>query len=437
MNKNSKNIVSDEAMPAEVRFGYVAISAFFVALLVWGALIPLATGAIAPGVVGVEGNSKIVQHLSGGLVKEIYAKEGDLVEQGVQLVSLDEKPLQSKYNALKSQYILLLARSSRLESESLGRSYVVYSDWLMSRKDEAEVIAAINNQERIFKSDLALVKEREETYTHRINQALTQLNSSQARLLSTNSRAQRANAELVKYQQLLSQGLVTRNQTFSLDNSYRQIEDTQESLRGTIGSTQSLISQYRSELSESKMGRSNQSAKLLDALQEQLASLKKDLDVTEDLLEQTVIRAPISGYIVKLMINTVGGVIGAGQKLMEIVPNTKKLVIKANVTTKDRNSIQVGQSAEVRFSAFNQRSTQPIQGKVVLVSADRLIDPITNTPYYSANIELTEDPSIKLSGQKIYPGMQAEVIISTGERTTLDYLISPLTQSFNRALREN
>ncbi len=122
---------------------------------------------------------------------------------------------------------------------------------------------------------------------------------------------------------------------------------------------------------------------------------------------------------------------------MEIVPNNKKLMIEARVDPKDRNSIQVGQAAEVRFNAFNRRSTLPINAKVVIVSADRLIDPTTNTPYYNTKVELLEDPAIKLSGAAIHPGMQAEVIIRTGERTTLNYLIAPLTQSFNRALREN
>jgi HlyD family type I secretion membrane fusion protein len=424
-------------MPAEVRFGYLAISVFIVGLLTWAALIPLATGAIAPGVVSVEGNSKIVQHLSGGLVREIHTKEGELVKKGAKLISLDEKPLKSRFNALNSQFILLQARSSRLEAESMARNRVTYSEWLLERTDDAEVAAAINSQERIFQSGLNLLREQEATYQYRISQARTLIDSNQQRLYATNARVQSASAELSKYQQLLSQGLVTRTQTYSLDNAYRDIQDTQESLYGSIGSTQALIQQYQAERSEAKMASRNQAAKLLNTLQEQLATVEKDLNVTRDLLSQTSLRAPISGYVVNLMVNTIGGVVSPGQTVMEIVPNNRNLIIKTNVNTQDRASIKVGQSADVRFSAFNQRSTQAVKGQVVVLSADRIIDPITNIPYYSADIELTEDPSVKLNGEIIHPGMQAEVIISTGKRTTLDYLLSPLTQSFNRALRED
>ncbi len=427
----------DEAMPSEIRYGYWAIAAFLALLMIWAASVPLATGAIAPGIVSVEGNSKIVQHLNGGRIKDILTREGDLVFEGDTLITLEKKPLQTKLSALKSQYILLLSRESRLLAESNSNDKIIFSSWLLDRKDDPEIIEAMNSQRRIINSNRDLLREKEITYKHRISQASTNISSNRSRYQSTQARINNVKSELDNYQQLLARGLVTRNQTFSLENTHSQTQDQLASLQGSINSSRGLIAQYKAEVSEYKASQKHQAAIELDRLQDRIASVQKDLISTENLLMQTDIVAPISGYIVKLKSNTIGGVITPGQKIMEIVPNNKKLIIEARVDPKDRNSIKVGQTAEVRFSAFNRRSTLPINAKVVIVSADRLVDPTTNTPYYNTTIELLEDPAIKLSGAAIHPGMQTEVIIRTGERTTLNYLIAPLTQSFNRALREN
>lgn len=427
----------DEAIPPEVRIGYWAIAAFLALLLFWGASVPLATGAIAPGVVSVEGNSKTIQHLKGGRINEILVKDGDLVTQGQTLLRLEKTQIEAKYSALKSQYILLLARDARLKAESNTLSSISYSNWLIDRKDDPEVVEAMNSQERIFHSNLDLLREKEITYSHRIAQAKTLMVSNRSRLSSNRARINSVNSELANYQQLLAQGLVTRSQTFSLESTKGQTQDQIDLLQGNINSSQGLISQYKAEISEYKILQKNQAAKELDKLQDQISSVQKDLNSEKDLLAQTDIQAPISGYIVNLKTNTIGGVIAPGQNIMEIVPNNKRLMITARVEPKDRNSIAVGQNAEVRFSAFNRRSTLPIKGEVLVVSADRLIDAVTNTPYYNTTIELLEDPAIKLSGATIYPGMQTEVIINTGKRTAADYVLSPLTQSFNRALREN
>ena len=427
----------DEAMPSEIRYGYWAIAVFLALLLTWAALVPLATGVIAPGVVSVEGNSKVVQHLNGGRIKAIQIREGDLVMQGETLISLDKTQLETKFSALKSQFILLLSRESRLKAESSNLKTITFSDWLIERGDDPEIVEAMNNQIRIFDSNRDLLREKEMTYKHRISQARTLISSNRSRYQSTQARIQNVNSELSNYQQLLARGLVTRNRTFALENTRSETQDQLDSLQGGINSSRGLISQYKAEVSEYKATQKHLAIKELDGLQDRITSIHKDLASTENFLQQSDILAPINGYVVNLKMNTIGGIITPGQNLMEIVPNNKNLMITAQVDPKDRNSIKVGQTAEVRFSAFNRRSTIPIKAKVVVVSADRLVDPVTNISYYNTKIELLEDPSIKLSGEKIHPGMQTEIIISTGERTTLNYLISPITQSFNRAFREN
>ncbi len=429
---------ADEAVPKEVRIGYWAIAAFLLLLLLWGATVPLASGTIAPGVVGVEGSSKTVQHLSGGLIKEIQIKEGDLVTQDQALVMLEKIHIQNKYDALKTQFILLQARESRLKAESNALTNIVFSNHLTTKMNNPEVVEAMHSQQRIFDSNRDLLYEKEITYRHRISQARTLMTSNQTRLSSNKARINTVDSELSNYQRLLAQGLVTRSQTFSLQNTKSQTQDQINSLQGSINSSRGLIAQYKAEISEFKMAQKNQATKELDGLQDKIASIQKDLNSTGSLLKQTVIKAPISGFIVNLKANTIGGVITAGQTIMEILPNNKNFIIEAHVDPKDRDSIKVGQLADVRFSAFGRRAL-PIKGKVIFVSADRIVDTSTATkkPYYKTKIELLEDPAIKLNGAEIHPGMQTEVIISTGNRTASDYFLSPLTKSFNRALREN
>lgn len=427
----------DDAIPKEVRIGYWTIAVFLTLLILWGATVPLASGAIAPGVVSVEGNTKIVQHLKGGRVKEILVKEGDLIAQGQTLLRLETTLDQNKYNALKTQYVLLQTRESRLRAESIGLTTLSFSKELMLQENNPEVVEAMNSQRRVFDSNKDLLHEKEVTYKHRISQASTLISSNLSRLSSSKERINSVNSELSSYQRLLAQGLVTRSQTFSLQSTKSQAQDQMNSLQGSINSSRGLIAQYKAEISEFKMMQKNNATKELDRLQDQITSVQRDLSSIKNILYQADIKAPISGYVVSLEANTIGGVIAAGKNIMGIVPNNKQLIIEAHVDPKDRNSIEVGQSAEVRFSAFNRRSTLPINGKVLIVSADRVVDEVTNRPYYNVKIKLSEDPTVKLNGATIHPGMQTEVIISTGKRTASDYFISPLTQSFNRALREN
>lgn len=434
--KSPSYILKGDALPLEIRIGYWAIAAFIVILLVWVASIPLASGAIAPGVVSVSGSSKVVQHLNGGRIIDILIKEGDLVQKGEVLIKLDETQLQEKYHSLKSLYILLLSRKSRLQAESNGLSKIVYANWLQERMNDAQVVEAINNQERIFNSNISLLHEKETTYRHRINQAQTLISSDQSRLSTTHERANNINVELNQYQKLLRKGLVTRNQTFSLENSKNEVNSQVYALTGSIQSNKSRVSQLKAEVSEYKILQKNKAVKELDTLQDKIASTNKDLSLTRYLLAQTTIKAPIEGYIVNLKAKTIGGIIASGQEIMGIVPNNKSLMVLARVDVKDRDTIKVGLDADVRFSAFNRRTTLPIKGRVVVVSADRTVDALTNISYYNTKIELLEDPSVKLHGSTIYPGMLAEVIIQTGERTVSDYFLAPILSSFNKALRE-
>ena len=243
--------------------------------------------------------------------------------------------------------------------------------------------------------------------------------------------------ELAEYEKLKNQGLITRPQLLELKIRKSDLEEELGDVEAEVAEATELKAQYESSIAEAIKLRKQESAENLDRLRDTNARLQQRFTAIQDELGRTKISSPLGGYVVNLNASTKGGVIEAGEVIMEIVPDTDKLMIEARVDPKNRNTIHAGQKAEVRFSAFSQRNTLPIPGRVSLISADRMIDPATNTAFYRTMIELEVSDDETIGGMQIHPGMHAEVMIITGERTVLDYLFSPITRSFNRALRED
>ena len=196
------------------------------------------------------------------------------------------------------------------------------------------------------------------------------------------------------------------------------------------------IAEEKLKILELNTNRLNEVVAQLRETQTLILDLSERIRAAEDVLARTLIRSPLTGTIVNLRIHTVGGVVARGEPLMEIVPLGERLVIQAQVDTADIDSVYPGLVAQIRLTAFNQRHLKPIEGNVVSVSADRLTDERTGVPYYLAQIELTDESLAELGDLELYPGMQAEVMIVTGARTALDYILRPVTRSFDRALRE-
>lgn len=417
--------------------GYLVTALFLGSVVAWAALVPISSAAIAPGVVGKEGYRKIVQHLEGGIIQNILIKDGDTVEAGQTLIELADVQSRADFDLLEKQKALATAKELALVAAQLGEDEVMLPEWLAMERLDPSVRDAINGQieatlvaNRLYFDQLDIT-DRQIRVARQKAAALNEETLALERSLALVEQEYAENAELQK------QGLITRKVVFDLQ---RQMSDTEVQYRANKVAVQST----RQEISDLQMDRAqlvaSQSRRLgeeLDEVREELVRLGEKLSKTQDTLERTIIRAPTSGVVVSLQVNTVGGVISSGQPLLEIVPTSGKLIVEARVDPNDRDSVQVGQKAEVRFSAFNRRLTDPVQGRVALISADRLIDSVTNEGFYQAQIELLEDPEQALQGGRVYPGMQAETLIITGSRTALSYLVQPVVGSFNRAFRED
>ncbi len=416
--------------------GYLILGAFISALLAWTIFVPLSTAAIAPGVVSVDGYSKKIQHLEGGIIKEIRVKDGDRVSSGQILMILDKTQAQEEYDSLRTQLVLASTRHARLIAEK-QQTDIIFPQWILADSSDPVIKNAIAKQtesliarQQDHQQKLTIVQNRME----RLNNQLHQLSAS----FKAQKRQLAIVREELKYnQQFLQQGLITRRDLFKLQNNEIGTEIEIKEKQSQIAAIKQQISQLQLQKSDIISARNTEISQQIQTDREQIVKLTHLVTKAKDVLSRKTITAPVSGTIVNLKKHTIGGVITAGEIIMDIVPTGQKLLVDAHVEPKDRDIILPGQKAQVRFTAFNQRVLRPIKGLVKVISADRLTDPVTQQPYYLATIELTEDPAAVLNNTPIYPGMQATILIITGDRTAIEYLTDPILRRFTRAFRED
>lgn len=421
---------------SDIRLGYGLIAFIMVLMFAVAGTVPLSSAAIAPGVVGVAGQKKSIQHLEGGIVSNIHVSDGDLVTAGQTLVELNDVQPRAAYEELRIRLVQAKAELLRWHAEQQGKSDIDTGQWVRVYADDPTFLTAIQTQQEVMRSRLTVFNEKLANFSHQIAQAKEQINGRMARIANLRKQLHLVDAELDEYLRLKESGMTTRKQLFDLRQERAQIDVQLDDSVSTMAVAKQLVAQFDSQILELRGMRMQESAENLDRLRDEIGQLEQQGAAAGNQLQRVVIKSPISGFVVNSIVHTTGGVVTPGQVIMEIIPTNEALIIDVKVDPKDRNSLQVGQDAEIRFNAFDRRNTEPVKGKVTVISADRLLDPVAQTPYYKTSIALTEDPSVKLGGAVLHPGMQAEAVIVTGDRTVLSYLVAPLTRSLNRAFRE-
>jgi len=390
-----------------IYIGYLILFLFLGSVVAWSAYAPISSAAIASGLVGKDGYRKTVQHLEGGIIHQIFIKEGDNVKSNQELISLEDIQSKSDYDLLRKQKIIALTKEACLIAESKHEDKVS-----LKLPSDVKLEALDNSVRDAIDGHIEAFYVRRELHKGQLN--------------------------IIDQRILQAEEKITH--VFNLKRDRASNETDKTSNQVETETTRQEINNLQMEKSELVANNTKRIVSSLDSVRDQLVNLDEKLAKTEDRLERTVIRAPIEGVVVDLRVNTIGGVIQSGEPLLDIVPEAGKLIIEAQVDPRDRDTVRVGQDAEVRFTAFNQRITEPVPGKVVLISADRLVDQTLDgkqLAYYKAKIELLEDPANVMNGAPVYPGMQADVMIITGDRTALQYFLKPIVKSFNRAFRDD
>ncbi|MFT6304785.1 MAG: HlyD family type I secretion membrane fusion protein [Pseudomonadales bacterium] len=340
------------------------------------------------------------------------------------------------YHSLDDQVIQRGIELARWDAERRALRSIVLPDWLLDHSNVNEVAHSLATQEELLQASYAVKHETLSDLRYQLEQFAGDSAAASSRIALLEQKRRLVKQELENLRRIEKTGLITRSQVFKLEKEHSDLNlDVNES-RSNIQQAEAQSAQIKSRISE--LGNANRQ-KLIEGKTQanfNLEKLKQQLAVSKNQMRRLTIVSPIEGFVVNSSVNTIGGVIRAGETIMELVPRNERLLIESQVEPKDRDTIRVGQRAEVRFSAFDKRSTRPVQGVVTLISADRVINPANQSAYYNTIIELVEDPQVVLDGAEIYPGMQTDVLIVTGEQTLLHYLTSPLARSFNRALRE-
>ena len=423
-----------------VRFGMLTLSIGFGGFLLWAALAPLDEGVPGSGIVGVDTKRKTIQHLRGGIVESLEVREGDRVKSGDVLLRLNDTEVKAQLDIAQGQYWTVKAVESRLLAERDGRSQVTFpADMVAAAKSDPRAVDAMRVQGQLFSARRAALTSELGTMDENITGLNEQIRGLQSVEAGKKTQIALLEKEAASLRGLVEEGFVPRNKLYELERTLADIS-------GTRGSDLASIARAQAAINEMKLRKLQRQQDFRKEVETQMTDTQREVGTQSDRLfalkeefERTVIKAPTDGYVVGLEAHTVGGVIRPGDRIMDIVPEGDVLVVEAQLPVNLIDKVQVGQLANMHLQIVLGGGVQPsIQGKVVKVSADRLTDQRTGVPYYLARIQITEQGETELRKYKITPqaGMQADVVIITGERTVLQYLLRPLFSRLQAGMKE-
>ena len=430
---NESTVQAERSQRRLVMAGFLIILLGFGGLGAWAALAPLQSAALAPGVVKVSSGRKIIQHLEGGIVKEILVKEGQEVSAGQVLIRLDDTIPRTRVEMLRGRLDRLLIRAARLEAERSGADRVAIPEELEPRRDEPEVAQLLAGEERVFRSRRDLLRGQTDVYRQRSQQAEEKITGLQDQMKSVRTQLNYIRKEIKAATQLLEKGIYEKPKYYALKRTEARLSGQLGAYRSKIAETRELIIENQLRVIELEKRTQKEINAQLQKARTDIFDLRDQLRVASDTLARTEIVAPEAGTVVGLQVHTINGVIKKGASILGIVPRDDRLIIEARVRIEDIDVVHRGLEAEVRLTAFNMRTTPTLPGKVTRVSADRFEDPRTGMAYYLAEVAI--DPG-HTNDLELFPGMSAQVYLVTGKRTTMEYLLKPIQDSIRKGLLE-
>jgi HlyD family type I secretion membrane fusion protein len=418
-------------------FGYLFMLASLGTFGLWASTAPLAGATIAAGYVAAAGQNIMIQHLEGGIIETIHAREGDHVKAGQPLLTLDSTIAEAQLNRMLKQLAALRAKGKRLEAErDLKERLEIPEDIVPGAPRGVDFDDVITEQQVEFAARYARYVAEREILNQRIealNEAITGL---EVQKKASSDQLAIVRDEIDRKKLLLDSGLTNRSEYTALLRAEAELIGQVGSLQSQVASSSTQIIETKQQIERLTTSRVEDAVAELNTERATIADVEEQARAAQSVLDRTVIRAPADGIIVRSVHNSVSSVVRAGEPFMELLPTTDKLVIEARISPHDIDTLRIGQSARLHFSALNARTTPQVPGTVTYISADRLIDQQSGQPYYTARLKIDELPA-EVRRDQIYPGMPVETYIGTGDRTFLEYLVRPLLDSFGRAFREN
>ena len=435
MNTPAQNFVdTDDAKSS--RLGWLILLIGFGGFMLWAWLAPMDEGAPIPGTVTLVGNRKTIQHSTGGVVDKVLVKEGQTVKAGDVLVKLNTTKSNADLNIVRSQWISLRGAEARLGAERSRLGNVRFPQWFDEHTDDPRVQETVRVQNELFRARNAS-----------INNELSALQETEAALVRTLQNVEQSMVQKqsqVRFSEEQMQGLrEMAKEGFLARNRLLDAERSNAAVAGSLADDNANLARTRGQLGEVRMRMAQRRSEYQREVQTQLAEVQHQADELESKLSavqfdntSAEVRSPVDGVVTALQVFTEGGVVGAGGKLMEIVPVSDKMEIEGQLAVHLVDKIVPGLPVSITFPALQTRKTPIIQGHVRTVSADRLTDQRTGAPFYLVKIEIPPESYKALNGQVILPGMPADSLAKIGERTLIDYLVKPFTDRLRTALTE-
>lgn len=422
---------------AYLRWGLWLVIVGFGGFLCWASFAPLDRGVPVSGSVVVTGNRKAVQHPGGGVIAQLRVHDGEKVQAAQVLVVMNTVTTQTRRDALQSQLRSLQLQMARWAAERTGESEIVLLPELAAVRDEPEVVEQLALQRQLLINRRAALRSELAAIDEGVAGTQALLSGMQSLLSSKQQQKRLLNEQLSGIRGLAAKGYVARNQLLSMEGELASVEGEISQTHGSIGRLQRQAIELRLQAQQRRDEYSKEVNTQLADGQVQIAALKNQLEKAQADLQDTQIKAPVAGTVVGMAVFTEGGVIQAGQQLMEIVPEDSPMEVEARVPVELIDKVHQALLVELLFSAFDQSTTPRVAGEVTMVGAYRLVDEQTGKPYYALRVKVTQEGMDKLQGLTIRPGMPVEGFIRTGERLLMNYLLKPLTDRLHLALTES
>lgn len=418
------------------RWGLMALGLGFGGFLLWAALAPLDEGVPAHGSVAIDTKRKAVQHLSGGIVREVLVREGDLVKEGQPLFLLDAAVAKANYESVRQRYLGLRAMQGRLLAEQSGGPTIDWHPDLSAAQSDPWIRSQMTAQEQLFRSRRAGLQAELQAIEESLQGQQAMLRSYEGILPSRREQLALVQEELRNITGLVAEGYAPRTRQTELQRQVAELQAALVELQGNVQRSQRAMAELRQRaVARQQDYRKEVETELTQVNLEVQADAERYQAARAD-LQRTEIRSPAEGQVVGLAVQTVGAVVQPGQKLMDVVPEGEPLLLEARLEPHLIDKVHAGLKTDVRFSSFSHSPQLVVEGEVVSVSKDLLTDQHTGIPYYLMRVSLTPDGMKTLGPRRLQPGMPAEVIVKTGERSLLTYLLSPLTRRVAASLKE-
>jgi HlyD family secretion protein len=402
----------------------------------WAIVTELSGAVVAPGTVVVDSHVKKVQHPTGGVVGEILARDGDQVRVGDVVIRLDETVAKANLAMVVKSLDELAARQARLEAERDGLPEIVFPLAITSRRAEPDLANLLSGEKRLFETRREARAGQKSQLKERVAQLQEQIDGTNLQAAAKADEIKLIQDELTGVQELWRKNLVPITRLTALKREETRLRGERGQLISTVAQAKGRISETALQILQIDQDLRSEVSKELREVQAKVAELVERKVAAEDQLKRIDIRAPQDGVVHQSIVHTVGGVINAGEALMLVMPVADDLSIEVKVSPQDIDQLQPGQDTMLRLSAFNQRTTPELKGRVSLIAADLVTDQRTGVQHYPVRIAFAEGERERLGAAKLLPGMPVESFIQTGYRTVFSYLTKPLSDNLAKAFRE-